>query len=253
MIIPLLCLRDLVMALKLIRIKTRWTTASKADHTVTHSPFLYTLLAKQNLSPLLVYSFLRLILFPGHSTPAPGAPASLVIFKHPGPCEDVVSPSSEISEQYCICYGSLDVCLYSCPWKQIWVLMPVCPTTSAWHAVGTQKMLGILKGPVVKQRCSEGRDFCLTPTAASFFLCSFLSLRVPICKMGEWVMAPTSRRVGEGCGKERWSKHSAASCLRQEPRKWRQLPIGNLRSGINPWPGGRRGSEKDCCARTQAC
>lgn len=41
MIISLLCLRDLVMALKLIRIKTRWTTALKADHTVTHSPFLY--------------------------------------------------------------------------------------------------------------------------------------------------------------------------------------------------------------------
>lgn len=153
-----------------------------------------------------MYSFLRLILFPGQSTPAPGAPASLVIFKHPGPCEDVVSPSSEISGQYCICYGSLDVCLYSCPWKQIWILMPVCPSTSAWHAVGTQKMLGILKGPVVKQRCSEGRDFCLTPTAASLFLCSFLSLRVPICKMGEWVMAPTSRRVGEGCGNEQWSR-----------------------------------------------
>ena len=133
MIISLLCLRDLVMALKLIRIKTRWTTALKADHTMTHSPFLYTPLAKQNLSPLLVCSFLRLILFPGQPTPAPGAPASLVIFKHPGPCEDVVSPSSEISGQYCICYGSLDACLYSCLWKQIWVLMPARPTTSAWH------------------------------------------------------------------------------------------------------------------------
>lgn len=181
----LLCLRDLVTALKLIRIKTRQTIAFKAVHTMTHSPFLYTPLAKQNLSPLPMYSFLSLILFPGQSTPAPGAPACTGIFKHPGPCEDVVSPSSEISEQYCICYGSLNVCLYSCPLKQIGVLIPVLPITSTWHAVGAQKMLGILKGTVVKQLCSEGRDFCLTPTTASFFLCSFLSLSVLICKMGE--------------------------------------------------------------------
>ena len=41
-IMSLLCLRDLVMALKSIRIKTRWTAAFKAVHAMVHSPFLYT-------------------------------------------------------------------------------------------------------------------------------------------------------------------------------------------------------------------
>ena len=77
------------------------------------------------------------------------------------------------------------MCLYSCPLKQIWVLTPVRPTTSAWQAVDAQKMLGILKATVVKQLCSESRDFCLTPTAASSFLCCFPSLSVLIYKMGE--------------------------------------------------------------------
>lgn len=63
-IMSLLCLRDLVMALKLIRIKTRWTTAFKAVHTMVHSPFLYTSPPRQRkplITPHVLFSQLNFV------------------------------------------------------------------------------------------------------------------------------------------------------------------------------------------------
>ena len=71
----------------------------------------------------------------------------------------------------------------------------------AWHVVDAQKMLGTVKGIVVKYLCSEGRDLRLNPTAASSFLCSSLSLSVLICKMGDQRWCPP-QGAWEGCGDE---------------------------------------------------
>lgn len=111
------CLRDLVMALKLIRIKTRQTAAFKAVYAKDHSLLSYTP-SRQTNSPLPMYSFLSLIFVSWSAHLLLGSPfACPGIFKHPGPCEDGLSIFWDLGDWPVT--GAFNVCLYSCPLKQI--------------------------------------------------------------------------------------------------------------------------------------
>lgn len=132
-IMSLLYLRDLVTALKLVESKSRLTTAFKAVCTTAHPPG-----KKQNKTTSQQKRFVgsRCVPSPAQPCPGPVYPSSwspyLLCdpqFEYPGPREDLVSPSSEILGQYCICSGGLDVYFHVSSLKQIWVFLSARPTT----------------------------------------------------------------------------------------------------------------------------
>lgn len=79
-----------------------------------------------------------------------------------------------------------DMCLYVSPLKQVMVFNVHTTYLITWHMGGAHKMLGVVKGTMVKYLvCSEGRGLRPNPTATSSLLCASLNLSVFICKMGD--------------------------------------------------------------------